>query len=344
MKHELPITVCIPTYNGERYLAEAIRSVLLQIDKISCVIVSDDGSKDSTIHIVNSFNHKKIKKVFHKKNLGMVGNWNYLIESVDTEYLTIFHQDDVYYPNYFEKVYESILNQGADLGYTDVETLNSKNEKYFDPKFEIKRRISSENRLWEGQKMLRTLFYGCFINCPTVMYKTEIFNKVGFFDASYQFVQDWDFWFRVALSSCKASYIPSKLYGYRIHESNATTQYRSNHRKYDERLGLLDSKLKVIKHLPDYSEYEEIAEKSLKNVLVWDALEDLAQKNYIAMKDKINYGDSKYVGFRNYKFRKIVLFCSYLGPYLAKLVIVFYPTLIAVKKLIFKSKASNKMR
>ena len=49
------ISVCIATYNGEKYIKEQIKSILSQLDDNDEIIISDDGSKDSTIEILFSF-------------------------------------------------------------------------------------------------------------------------------------------------------------------------------------------------------------------------------------------------------------------------------------------------
>lgn len=62
------ISVCITTYNGEKYIKEQIESILSQISENDEIIISDDGSVDDTLSILESFNDKRIKIFSHKKN------------------------------------------------------------------------------------------------------------------------------------------------------------------------------------------------------------------------------------------------------------------------------------
>ena len=58
------ISVCLATYNGEKYIEEQIRSILQQLNYNDEIIISDGGSSDRTLHIINSLNDRRIK-VFH---------------------------------------------------------------------------------------------------------------------------------------------------------------------------------------------------------------------------------------------------------------------------------------
>ena len=55
------ISVCIATYNGERFIREQVDSILRQLSSDDEIIVSDDGSTDDTISIINSIDHKRIR-------------------------------------------------------------------------------------------------------------------------------------------------------------------------------------------------------------------------------------------------------------------------------------------
>ncbi len=59
------ISVCIATYNGEKYIAEQLNSILSQIGKDDEVLVSDDGSTDGTIAVIKSINDLRIKVLPH---------------------------------------------------------------------------------------------------------------------------------------------------------------------------------------------------------------------------------------------------------------------------------------
>ena len=68
------ISVCIATFNGEKYIKEQVASILAQIRNEDEIIVSDDGSQDKTIEEICSFNDSRIK-IFHNHNHGLVSNF-----------------------------------------------------------------------------------------------------------------------------------------------------------------------------------------------------------------------------------------------------------------------------
>lgn len=68
------VTVAIPVYNGERFIKQAIDSVLNQTYKDFVLKIFDNCSTDCTSKIINSFNDKRIKYVKNKNNIGMLSN------------------------------------------------------------------------------------------------------------------------------------------------------------------------------------------------------------------------------------------------------------------------------
>jgi len=100
------ISVCMAAYNGEKYIAEQVKSILLQLEKDDELIVSDDGSTDDTIKILESFNDSRIK-IFHneKKIEGehsfqlVAKNFENALKNAKGDYIFLSDQDDVWLPN-----------------------------------------------------------------------------------------------------------------------------------------------------------------------------------------------------------------------------------------------------
>ena len=95
------VSIIIPVYNGENYLAEAIESALAQSYDNLEVIVINDGSKDNTEKIALSYG-KKIK-YFHKSNGGVSSALNLGIEKMTGDYFSWLSHDDLYYENKIDK-------------------------------------------------------------------------------------------------------------------------------------------------------------------------------------------------------------------------------------------------
>ena len=91
------VSICIPTYNGEKYLKECLDSCIDQTFKSYEIIICDDCSSDGTIKIIEEY-----AKIFpqiilfqNDGNLGLVGNWNRCIHHSNGEWIKFVFQDDI---------------------------------------------------------------------------------------------------------------------------------------------------------------------------------------------------------------------------------------------------------
>lgn len=90
------ISICIPTYNGEKFIAETLASVSSQTFRNFEVIISDNLSKDKTLDIVNESGKTTAfskQHIFSNKNKGIGNNWNFCVEKSMGKYIKfIFHR------------------------------------------------------------------------------------------------------------------------------------------------------------------------------------------------------------------------------------------------------------
>ena len=103
---EVRVSICVPTYNGERYLDETLRSASAQRGDDVEVVVCDDGSSDGTVAIVEAHARldPRVRVVRAARNRGLVGNWNQCVLHARGEWVKLLFQDDVLYPDYLERV------------------------------------------------------------------------------------------------------------------------------------------------------------------------------------------------------------------------------------------------
>jgi len=90
------ISVCIATYNGEKYIKDQLNSILFQINKNDEVIISDDHSTDKTIEILNSFNDKRIKIFTNDNGKGPINNFENAIKKSSGDFIFLSDQDDIW--------------------------------------------------------------------------------------------------------------------------------------------------------------------------------------------------------------------------------------------------------
>ncbi|MCF0179173.1 MAG: glycosyltransferase [Bacteroidales bacterium] len=118
------ISVCMATYNGEKYLHQQVESILSQLSEEDEIIVSDDESSDSTLVVLQAFNDKRIKVFTHKRKTENV-YWDYTTRNFENalmhangDYIFLSDQDDVFLPDKIRKM-KSLLCNAYDLVICD---------------------------------------------------------------------------------------------------------------------------------------------------------------------------------------------------------------------------------
>lgn len=88
------ISVCMATYNGEKYIKMQINSILKQLNEEDELIISDDLSTDNTIKYIKEINDKRIKLFFHEENHGYTKNFENALKHAKGDYIFLSDQDD----------------------------------------------------------------------------------------------------------------------------------------------------------------------------------------------------------------------------------------------------------
>ena len=208
------VSVLMPAYNAEKYIVEAIESILDQTYKNFELIIADDLSTDKTWNII--CNYKKIDNriiaIKNKKNLYIAGNRNKLLSLAKGEYIAWQDADDISYRKRLErqvKFMEKNKDVGICGGYLDF---------YFNGKVIERRRYSKLD-----SRLRRRIFRQSPVAQPASIIKKECFDKVGLFDLNYPPAEDIDMSFRIG-SYYKLANISFPLIKYRLHYKSATSQ------------------------------------------------------------------------------------------------------------------------
>lgn len=117
------VSVCIATYNGEKYIKEQLRSVLLQLNVNDEVIVSDDGSNDRTVELIQSFNDSRIKFLLGNKFSSPVRNFENALKHAKGDYIFLCDQDDVWLPDKVEVMLKYLI--AYDLVVSDCRVVDA---------------------------------------------------------------------------------------------------------------------------------------------------------------------------------------------------------------------------
>ncbi len=98
------ISVCMATYNGGKYIQEQVESILEQLGKEDELVVSDDGSKDDTLKILNAFRDNRIKVYLNTGEHGFVKNFENVLNHSRGDVIFLSDQDDIWKPDKVKKM------------------------------------------------------------------------------------------------------------------------------------------------------------------------------------------------------------------------------------------------
>lgn len=115
------ISVCIATYNGEKFIYDQLQSILDQLLENDEIIVSDNYSNDKTINIIKSINDSRIKIYFLKKR-NLIKNFENALIHAKGDYIFLSDQDDIWLPNKIKIMLEEL--NSYDLIVSDCIVVN----------------------------------------------------------------------------------------------------------------------------------------------------------------------------------------------------------------------------
>ncbi|MCA0131981.1 glycosyltransferase family 2 protein [Winogradskyella alexanderae] len=237
------ISICIPTCNGATFIEEAMISAINQTYKNIEIIVSDDGSKDETLKIVNSFisNTRVPIKIYNHDANGIGANWNNTVKKASGEFIKFLFQDDVLAPTCVEKlvgtatqeeeiglVYckREILydktNEGHLLWLNKYESLHNHWEKL---DVTINKVVSGRHYMWDYHLLDEPLNK---IGEPTATLISKVcFDKLGFFNESLKQALDIEYWYRI-MRHFKIGFVDEELVSFRLHDKQASNLNQNN--------------------------------------------------------------------------------------------------------------------
>jgi glycosyltransferase involved in cell wall biosynthesis len=216
--------VCIPTYNGEAFIAAAIRSVLAQRWQEFELLVVDDQSTDATFDIVRSFADPRIRLYRNDERLGIPRNWNRCLALAQGEYVCLFHQDDVMLPeNLQRKVQVLAADPTVSFVHSAVELIVENSAPTLLGDWIEK---SAEDFITDGPLYFRKLlFRGDCICAPAVVARRQQLLDLGGFDEELGYACDYEMWMKLCVDS-RVAFLSQPLIRYRWHGRNASHGYR----------------------------------------------------------------------------------------------------------------------
>lgn len=212
------VSVLVPVYNGERYLAQALDSALAQSLHEIEILVVDDGSKDASGVIADRYaaQFPDRVRVIHQVNQGLPLARNAAIAVARGRYLALLDADDVWLPLHLAACVE-VLERDPMVGlvHANAEDIDGEGRR-IDYGEELPRWGADERDPYEAVLLRRQ-----HIVCPTAVFRRSVVESVGPFDASFNRLgcEDRDLWLRIA-EVAAVVYLDQLHAQYRIHGAN----------------------------------------------------------------------------------------------------------------------------
>ncbi|HEY9832880.1 MAG TPA: glycosyltransferase [Stenomitos sp.] len=182
------ISVIIPVYNGEKTIRETIYSVLSQTLQNFELIVVNDGSKDSTVEIVEGIQDPRLK-LFSYPNAGQAMSRNRGFSHAVGEYISFLDADDLWTPDKLEAQLKALQeNPQADVAYSWTNYINESGQYL---------RQGSYVKV-SGDVFKNLLVVNFLENGSNPLIRAKALTEVGGFDGAVTPAEDWDMWLRLA--------------------------------------------------------------------------------------------------------------------------------------------------
>ncbi|MBA8666298.1 glycosyltransferase [Holosporaceae bacterium 'Namur'] len=222
------VSVFVPTYNHEQFIADCLDSILAQNYSNLEIVCGDDASNDGTPEILKNYKERypKVIKIFlNKTNLGVTKNCNNLLAQCEGKYIALFAGDDLMLPGKLKKQVELLEHTpNCVLCYHNLDVFDSLTNKtlyYYN---------NSTVKPYEGKADL-LLKHQVFTGPPSIMIRSSAIPQGGY-NEEISTVSDWLFFIEVA-NKGEIRYINETLARYRRHKGSITYSNKYYKEVYD---------------------------------------------------------------------------------------------------------------
>lgn len=219
------VSIIMPVYNAEKYIEETLKSVINQSMKDFEIILINDGSKDSSVKVINSIlkNSNIDYRIINQQNLGVAAARNAGISLSNGKYLCFIDSDDIIEPNHIENLYNAISENFLKLGFTEFELTTIHNR--YGKKTIIHEYIIEDSATLQNNFLNRKVKITC---TSLLIQKKFILDNGLLFNEELKFAEDAEYLWRLFTSIESAAWIKAKTYKYLTHENSLMTEQSIN--------------------------------------------------------------------------------------------------------------------
>jgi glycosyltransferase involved in cell wall biosynthesis len=207
------LSVIIPTYNGRRFLRQALESIVIQGSDDIEVVAVDDGSTDDTLSILRSYEDRLALRIVEQER---VGNWvagtNRGLRVASGKYVSLLHQDDIWLPGRISFLREELARAGpAALVIHPVVFIDGRGRRVGRWRCPLPPDV-----LLPDDVVIERLLVQNFVSVAGTLFPRASALDVGGMDEGLWYTADWDLWLKMA-GLGDSLHVPRMLAGFRVH-------------------------------------------------------------------------------------------------------------------------------
>ena len=226
------VTAVVASYNYAKHLPRRIESLLQQTHQNLEILIIDDHSSDESLAVIEGYlDNSKIHLLALDENLGWVKVSNLGIANSDSEYLLFANCDDYCEPDLISSlVAELEANKSAGLAFTSsflIDEFDNLIGIDFEQRSRRFKKAIRRSNLLERELLQKLLLESCIMpNLSCVLFRKEVFEKIGVLSQRYAICADWDLFIRIS-KEFSAVYVPlPKNYFRQHHKTIRASQKR----------------------------------------------------------------------------------------------------------------------
>lgn len=270
MNKQPAITVFMPVYNAEKYLKEAIDSILNQTFENFELLIIDDGSTDESVKIIETYTDQRIRLIHNDGNKGLPYTRNRGLNLARGKYLAIMDADDVSVKNRLEIEY-NIMEKRSNLAVisSGKELLSNAGKSTYGWKEKLYSWIFYRK---SSQIQMDLIFHNVLVNSCSMIRMDFLKNNKILYNEKCFVMQDYEIWTQISAKQGQFQIVRKALVQYRSHQDNISNRSRKDkaaqrrniqfyiQEKYLKQVGL-DGENDISEYLKIYGkEYEETSE------------------------------------------------------------------------------------
>lgn len=206
------ISIVLPTYDGERYLGEALDSCLKQTYPQWELVVVDDASTDGTGAIISEYarGDERIRHVRHEVNQRLPAALNTGFAHSCGSLLTWTSDDNRFHPDALTRMARHMLaHPDTSVVYTDFALIDQAGAQT------AVHRVATPERLLSGDNMI-----------PSFLFRRAVYERVGQYAEDLFLAEDFDYWLRISCTGLVMEPLHELLYDYRLHPHSLTDEHK----------------------------------------------------------------------------------------------------------------------